>query len=108
MDERIVEIKESAISYIVRLEAELPKFVLELRAADTRRLSMLPDVMEGVHWLIEAAMAVTGADGDVIDRLSDALGAMEDAVKNLDYTLIADILEYEILELAADWRGVFE
>ena len=107
MDERLSEIKESAVLYLDRLESELPRFILELRAADTRRLGILGDVVEGVEWLLDAAKAITGISEDTVDRITDALDAMEGAIKNLDYTLLADILEYEIQELAAEWRGEF-
>ena len=104
MDERITEIKQSAVSYLKALETELPKFILELRKADTRRLGMLGDIMEGVKWLLDAHRAMGEISAETIERVSDALSAMEGALLNLDYTLIADILEYEIEELAADWR----
>lgn len=104
MDERLEEIKDSAILYLGRLETGLPKFVLELRAADILRLGILSDVVEGVEWLIDAVRAMVGIDDDTVDRITDALDAMEGAVRNLDYTLIADILEYEIQEIAAEWR----
>jgi len=105
MEERLLEIKESAVIYLDGLEGELPKFILELRAADVRRLSMLANIMEGVEWLLDALSAIKGISDDTVERVTDALDAMEGAVKNLDYTLIADILEYEIQELAAEWHG---
>jgi hypothetical protein len=106
MDEKLMELKESAVGYIDRLEAELPELVLELRAADPSRLAMLADITEGTKWLHDAVVIVSGDPG--ADRLIDMMDALEGAVKNLDYTLIADILEYEVLELAADWRTVLE
>jgi len=107
MDEKLVEIKESAILYLDRFEAELPKFVLELRAANTLRLGILADIIEGVEWLIDVVRVITDINDDTADRIVDALDAMEGAVKNHDYTLIADILEYEIQEITAQWRYVF-
>ena len=105
MDEK-PEIKESALEYLDKLEAELPKFVLELRAADIHRIGMLADVVEGVEWLLGAVRAIEGIDDNTVDRITDAFGAMEGAIKNLDYTLVADILEYEIQEISAEWHEV--
>lgn len=112
MGDRLAEIKEDAISYLDVFEAELPQLINELRAADTRRMSMLGDITEGAKWLMDAVAAVSNMGGESqaqdADRLADALSAIEDAIMARDYTMLADILEYELLEMAADWRKALE
>lgn len=105
-EKKIEEIFCSLVDYIPKLSKGIENIIKSIHGGDeTKFLDMFVNAIEGMEWSI-AAMHITKEihnynDYDNINLvLKELLGAFE----SQDYTLIADLFEYEILPEINKWQ----
>ena len=100
------ELVESAASYAGNLYNGLEKIVNNLREDNVRTgLSMFADATEGIDWLIQAASIISNSDYDKFDiePMKGHFAEMNESAENMDYVLLTDLIEYEMLPIVEDW-----
>lgn len=101
------ELAESAAGYAGNLFRAMEKTVEDLRGDRAREgLQSLANVIEGLEWLLQAVTALNNASATPIfadEALKGFLKEMVGASENMDYVLLADLIEYEILPIIDEW-----
>lgn len=74
------------------------------------RYKQYREIYEGIGLLLSLLRKIEGLDQSIVDEQEElALKSIEqitEAYKNDDNIMIADILEYEILPLLAEWENI--
>jgi hypothetical protein len=102
----INELVDTAASYAGNLFNGLERTVNSLREDKVRTgLALFADAIEGIDWLTQSLSIVStsGYDKFDIEPMKNYLSEMLEASENMDYVLLADLIEYEILPLIEDW-----
>lgn len=104
MDEKIKLLKTIS-DYIINLKDGIKKSADFLRGGEEKRgLDMVPQIAEGINWVIEALKATDDAvikDID-INNLNEKLNDIVEALENQDVILIGDLFEYELISALDD------
>lgn len=69
-------------------------------------LELLPKATEGISWLVGAIAALKKhglLESINIEEINEHLKELESALKNRDFVLTADLLEYEIAPMLDSW-----
>lgn len=95
-------ILEDYQQYITRLPEGLKHLIQDFRDNSLdEAFQSLKDLSDGLTWLVSASdflrISEMNADFD-IEKVTDALNDVNEALMNKDYLLVADILEYELYE----------
>lgn len=71
-----------------------------------KALDLVIQIIDGLKWTMEAITVTLDVQEEAIDisEINDAFNAMSEALENVDYVLIADVLEYEILPKVEEWN----
>lgn len=67
-------------------------------------------IEEGSNWLSEVARLTKDLQGENLDEneLDGKIDELAEAYENEDYTLMRDLLEYEILPIITEWNEVIK
>lgn len=71
---------------------------------ESEGFSLIPSICEGIQWITEV-LALTkneNEDLDLVDILYEKLEEIIESFENKDYILVADLLNYELLEVLQD------
>lgn len=108
MNEKI-EVLQTAYEYSIRLEQGIEGCVENFQTGNLAKANEdLVLIIDGLDWLMKAITLTQDVHKEVID-LSDvkaALPELLEGIENSDSILIADILQYEILEGVTNWKEV--
>ncbi|TFE03941.1 hypothetical protein [Jeotgalibacillus salarius] len=108
----IIDTKVSLIEYIPRLIQASEKIGEYLQAGEQYRgMKLLPDLFEGIQWVTNA---IKGIEKNHIsldlntEDINKYLIEIEQTLKNQDFVLLADLLEYEISPILESWLNKIE
>jgi len=68
---------------------------------------MMIDLIEGIEWLTQAIDGTRDIHGEYamdVSQINSALHEISEAYENMDYVLLSDLLEYELLPVINVWR----
>ena len=110
MEYNVNEILESGIEYIDRLKIELPLRINNYRKGNMETLNFddLNFLIEGIEWLITVIEKINFNKDNEKINFNSVLRELLKAIQDKDSTLIADILEYEILDIFEKIKSVFQ
>lgn len=109
-DEKINEKKdmmEEALKYIDRVLSQINDVCRNIR--EKEGIEVIPQISEGLIALVQIAAYTKDITGIKIDmeNISGFVSEMTEGMENSDYTLTADIIEYEIKPLYEEWGEAF-
>lgn len=105
MDKQIADLVELIKECLEILIASSAKISMDLQTGnETKALKNLEQYLDNFICLVEGVTAIRNSGkhlfADTVElELRDRLSEMEQAVVSKDYVLLADIIEYEIMEL---------
>jgi len=120
-NELIAETAQTAIESIELLKDDLDQGAQQIRSGD------LQDAMETMRSIMESWQAmrdivdqitqITSTDlttlkvgeslgSEIIDLLSNSLSEVREALQNEDWSLLGDVIEYDLNELAVKWSAL--
>jgi hypothetical protein len=99
---------EQTIEYLPRLIKGIDELVDRFRAGrNEQAMALFGSILDGLEWVNDAVNLTMPFWGDStsIDpyALKGPLEAMAEALENHDYTLICDVLDYEIKPALIQW-----
>ena len=77
---------------------------------ESEGFSLIPSICEGIKWITEV-LALTKNENenlDLVDILYEKLVEIIESFENKDYILVADLLNYELLEVLQDIQVYIE
>lgn len=79
-------------------------------ANEQEALQSMAEIIDAIQWMVEAITAVTDILVNPIDvsSLNEFLNEMANAIENLDFVLLADLLEYEICPILSSWETILD
>lgn len=109
MENQVKDILESTIEYINRLEIELPKRVDKFRqnTIESNDYIELEQLIEGIQWIINVVKLTEKYHSIKMIEINGILIEFLDGLEMKDTTLIADILEYELIDIFFNIRDEF-
>lgn len=69
---------------------------------ETEGFSMIPSICEGIQWITQVLVLTGNKNKDLIDILFEKLEEIVESFENQDYILVADLLNYELLQVLED------
>ncbi|MGV8145777.1 MAG: hypothetical protein ACLKAK_03590 [Alkaliphilus sp.] len=111
-DKIMYEALETLREYLPKLIAGIKTTIDYFREnREDEGTKLLVQVIDGIQWSVEVVSKtkiILMQYEIIIDdsKLSEILGEFEEALRNKDYVLIADLLEYEIIVLLDEWSFV--
>lgn len=71
-----------------------------------RGMDLVVQIIDGLKWTMEAISLTLDVQVETIDisEMVEPFNEMVEALENLDYVLIGDLLEYEILTKVEEWN----
>lgn len=104
MNEQIGEVLVTVKDYLQRLQTGIVNTADFLRQGEEgKAINQMPLIIDGIKWLCEALEVTQGFHSIEIIQMNPALEEMNTAIKNLDYVLLGDVLEYELLPTLEEW-----
>lgn len=103
------ETLQTANEYIIKLESGIIESIRVLRSNEEgQAVETIPYIIDGVEWLNDAMKLTVGIHNQEVnyDEIREKLVEIVDAVNNEDYTLVGDLLEYEILPVIGQWKKI--
>lgn len=109
MNKEIREVLESTIEYINRLEIEIPKRIDKFRQNELKSNDYieLEELIEGIQWIANVVKITEEHHSLAIAEINEILMEFLDGLEMKDTTLIADILEYELMDRFLKIRNEF-
>lgn len=110
MVERIEQKKEilvTAQEYIAKLEPGLNTSIEFFREGeDAQALNILNNALEGISWLLDTFEVTKDIQSEKIEDygIKSKLEEMEVALNDIDYIMLSDLIEYEIIPIVQKWR----
>lgn len=101
------ELLTSAYEYLQKFEKGCTVIIELFRQGDdTEALNILTDALDGISWLLDAFEDTSNIlDGRVdVIQMTDTLKEIEEALVDIDYIMLADLIEYEIIPKANIWK----
>ncbi len=101
------EVLNSVLEYIGKLSSGIEQVVgLYHGGSDTKANDIMIHVIDGLQWTMEAIQVIPDIVKGRIDItvINDHLNQIVTAFENMDYVLVSDILEYEVLPIVSDWK----
>ena len=87
-------------SYIIKVNDRLENIIDDIRIEN--KLDELADFIEGLLYCVRGLILIN-VDIDIDEiNINNKIEEILEALENQDYNLIADILEYEVLEIVED------
>lgn len=106
MSEKL-EVLQTAYDYIARLEPGIETCVENFQIGNLAKAHEdLVLIIDGIDWLMQALTLTQDIHKDqiILDTVREALPELLEGIQNNDTILIADILQYEILEGVQSWK----
>ena len=104
MNEQVKELIITVKDYLQRLQVGISDTVDFLRyGKEGKAVDQMSLIIDGMKWLCEALEVTKDYHSINIVKINPALGEMNTALENLDYILLGDILEYELLPILEKW-----
>ncbi len=66
---------------------------------ETEGFSMIPSICEGIQWITQVLVLTGNKNKDLVDILFKKLEEIVESFENKDYILVADLLNYELLQV---------
>lgn len=101
------EVLITAKDYLDRLIPGIEETANQLRSGSENEGSRtMVDIVDGLHWLADVIMLTTDQQKTKIDYMEIVpfFELMNEALENLDYVYLGDLLEYEIVPILERWR----
>lgn len=101
-----LEALATAHSYIQTLYDNIKEVIEDTRVKSDRDNSeKLVQIFDGLEWVLEVIVLTQDIQLQKInvDNIKNILHEIIDALQNADFLIIADLLEYEILEKLEEW-----
>jgi hypothetical protein len=110
-------VEEIVVETLESLKGYLPKMILGCqntaenlqRGNEAAALQLVPDIVEGLEWLLQAISGVK-ANGQLqeleFSTLTQHFQELVSALEVGDYVLLADLLDYEIGPVLEDWLAI--
>ncbi|WP_250278530.1 hypothetical protein [[Clostridium] colinum] len=95
-EEIIPNIKE----YINKVNNEIENIINEIR--NNNNIDNLLNMLEGISYCIKGLVIINDSFSIIEDNLKSQLEEILEGVENGDFNLVADIVEYEIVEIVQD------
>lgn len=112
MDEMRFEAFESAVHYIGRIQSGVPKIVESFQSGrEDLGANMMIDLIGGIQWMVNLVTLTNEhlkVEETKVECLNTTLSQLNIAYENLDYVLIGDVLEYELLPVIDSLKPYFE
>jgi GTP-dependent phosphoenolpyruvate carboxykinase len=102
----VKETLQAALDYSQSLTKGILACVEHLREGDgAKALGSIPKISEDLLWISKAIQYTSSEQKYTFDfqKWNQTLSEINDALENLDYNLLADLLEYEVSELLNNW-----
>ena len=103
-----LETLATALDYIPRLNKGIAEAVTAYREGnDAGAYELLVQIIDGLNWLLDVIQLTKAAQKTPIDLegIEDLLSEMIEGLENQDSVLLADLLEYELLEKTQGWQA---
>ncbi|OON94507.1 MAG: hypothetical protein ATN31_03240 [Candidatus Epulonipiscioides saccharophilum] len=108
MSSNTIELKEELQVYLPRLEKGLISILNKLKnGQEGPAFDLLTDAIEGLSWTITSLDIINSTIVDS-DEFQETLETMLDAMENRDIDTIADVIEFELLDVINDWADKLE
>lgn len=109
MEKEIIEVLNSTIDYVNRLEIEIPKRIAKFRqnVVKSNDYVELEELIEGIQWIANVVKITEKHHSIKITEINAILMEFLDGLEMKDTTLIADILEYELMDIFFKIRDEF-
>lgn len=110
INDEIFEALQTVHSYILKLKGATEDIVEDYRSQSFTMVSLLSELIEGINWTIQAISSIHNISSEYeidfdIEKLTGNISELLEAMENDDDILLADILEYEILEILDKWEN---
>lgn len=107
-DSNVWELVESAAGYAGNLYNGFDKIVSLMREDKAREaIKTFQEATEGLEWLLQATTALNnsgeGFSAFDTETIKGFFVEMIGAAENMDYVLLADLIEYEVLPIIDEW-----
>ncbi|WML35486.1 hypothetical protein [Clostridium sp. OS1-26] len=99
----------TASEYVVKLKNGVDMAINKFQAGENEEgVNLSSYIEEGLEWLMEVARLTKDVQYEEMDEvlMSKKLDMLVDAYENKDYTLMSDVLEFEIKPLLESWKKV--
>lgn len=106
MNEKI-EVLQTAYEYSTRLEQGIEECIACFQTGNLAKANEdLVLIIDGIDWLMQALILTKDIHKESMDLSSviTALPELLEGIENSDTILIADILQYEVLEGVKNWK----
>ena len=102
------EIIGTAAEYIVKASEGIEQIIDFFQSGgEDIATRMMVDLIEGIEWLVQAIEGTRDIHGKYSPDISQAnsvLTEITEAYENMDYVLLSDLLEYELLPIVNLWQ----
>ncbi|HHV28934.1 hypothetical protein [Acetivibrio mesophilus] len=102
------EIVGTAAEYILKASEGVEQIIEFFQSGrEDIATRMMIDLVEGIEWLTQAIDGTKDIHGDHpmdISQANSVLREISEAYENMDYVLLSDLLEYELLPMVNIWR----
>lgn len=102
------EIVGTAAEYIVNVSEGIDQIIEFFQSGrEDIATRMMVDLIEGIEWLTQAIDGTRDIHGEYamdVSQINSALHEISEAYENMDYVLLSDLLEYELLPVINVWR----
>ncbi|HOA80097.1 MAG TPA: hypothetical protein PKK61_03410 [Defluviitaleaceae bacterium] len=102
-----MELINMAVEYTGRLIEGINEAVDAFHEGmEGKALDLVVQIIDGLKWTMEAITVTLDVQRDPIDisEINDPFNEMAEALENIDYVLMADVLEYEVLPKVEEWN----
>lgn len=109
MDQRAekMEVIQTLVEYTGRLINGINEAVGAFHEGmEGKGMDLVVLIIDGLKWSMEAISLTLDVQVEPVDisEMVEPLNEMIEALENMDYVLIGDLLEYEILPKVEDWN----
>lgn len=102
------EIVGTAAEYILKASEGVEQIIEFFQSGrEDIATRMMIDLVEGIEWLTQAIDGTKDIHGDHpmdISQANSVLREISETYENMDYVLLSDLLEYELLPMVNIWR----
>ncbi|NLK96805.1 MAG: hypothetical protein GX272_01840 [Epulopiscium sp.] len=102
-----MEVIQTLVEYTGRLINGINEAVDSFHEGmEGKGMDLVVQIIDGLKWSMEAISLTLDVQVEPIDisEMIEPFNAMVEALENMDYVLIGDILEYEILPKVEEWN----
>lgn len=96
----------TAYKYIEILYSAIGNIVLDIREQKNEiKLNKMLEIVDGLRWLVDIVYLTRDIQVEIVEikDIKEALSEGINALEEKDFVLLADIFEYEIMEILQQW-----